>query len=781
MRGSEPDSQATTPGQDTTPYIRFAIDQLTRDEEVRGSRVYPQVRPYQEEEDYPVERIIPDDGLGYMAQEQQTQNRISQHMPPNDRRQSSKRQSMPRKPASAQPQSSQYQPVPTQPQHEDPIQSYPRPLSSRTEKDVFVAHDLSHAPLRFRPAILRPLSMGLFILLCLIMTAALVISAIFSLRDGGAGLWDYGEFGDGRYFVFQYLPTLLGMLILIWVIQIQIALQRIIPFLSLASDNFHQRSEAVFLELHPMQFLLPRLEHFRAGHPLFGVCYLVFWLFTWTIPLLASSFNVRYNETAGTWKWLAVQGVIWTVVVLYALLILALIFLLISLSRTPTGLRWDPRSLADIIALLERSNVMTEYEGSETFTKGDWDRLRNRADRLGYWSTTNRFKDVFYGIGEEGAGARRYSVEGGRIKEKAADPTPFGDRPADFHIRTDIRSSAVRLRYLPWYLKDTAVVAWIVIGTVLLVAFLVVSYVNNAARLGFLPLVGARTNAGGFSVSNFLYSFVPALIGLFLFLVLLSLDYSLRVLRPYIALSTRGGATAETSLLVDYAARLPLSSTLAALENHHFQPAILSFISLVSTSIPILSGGIFWTQYYSDSTSVRVSADLPAYYALCIFLALYVVALFSLLPARHRAALPHRSNSLAETISWVYQSPLLTDRAFARPHTKPDLVARLMGTAYAERNFARSLASLVRPSRDNLRADSPTDPALAGKDKSARDVEPGAGKIRYGFGIYVGRDGTEHLGIDRVKRGGERAGREMVVWEDRHRGKKRRRGGGTKA
>jgi hypothetical protein len=781
MPAMEPDSQATTPGQDTTPYIRFAIDQLTRDEEVRGSRVYPQVRQYQEEEDYPVERIIPDNGLGYMAQEQQTQDRMSQHMPPNARRQSSKRQSRPRKPASAQPQNSQYQPVPTQPQNEDPIQSYPRPLSSRTEKDVFVAHDLSHAPLRFRPAILRPLWLGLFILLCLIMTAALVISAIFSLRDGGAGLWDYGRFGDGRYFVFQYLPTLIGMLILLWVIQIQVALQRIVPFLSLASDNFHRRSEAVFLELHPMQFLLPRFEHFRAGHPLIGACYLVFWLFTWTIPLLASSFNVRYNETAAAWRWLAVQGVIWAAVVLYALLILALIFLLISLSRKPTGLRWDPRSLADIIALLERSNVMTEYEGSETFTKGDWDRLRNRADRIGYWSTTNRSKDVFYGIGEEGAEARRFSVEGGRIKEKGTDPMRFNDRPADFHIRTDIRSSAVRLRYLPWYLKDTAAVAWIVIATVLLVAFLVVSYVNSAARLGFLPLVSARTNAGGFSVSNFLYSFIPALIGQFLFLTLLSLDYSLRVLRPYIALSTRGGATAEASLLVDYACRLPFSATLAALENKHYQTAILSFVSLSSISIPIIAGGCFWTQYYNTESVVRVSADLPGYYALCVFLVLYVLAIFALLPGRHRAALPHRSNSLAEIISWVYQSPILADRAFNRPQTKPELVARLMGTAYSERNWARSLVSLVRPSKDNMRADSPTDPALGNKEKrdriGQRDADFNPGKTRYGFGIYVGRDGMEHLGIDRVKRGGDRTGRELVIWENQHKGKKRRSGG----
>jgi hypothetical protein len=320
---------------------------------------------------------------------------------------------------------------------------------------------------------------------------------------------------------------------------------------------------------------------------------------------------------------------------------------------------------------------------------------------------------------------------------------------------------------------------------VLFIAFVVVSYVNSSVRLGFLPQVTARTDASGFSVSNFLYSFIPGVIGHFLFLVILTLDYSLRTLRPYISLSSKGGATAETSLLVDYSARLPLSATLAALENRHFQPAILSFVSLCSVAIPILAGGCFWTQYYPNSDLVRVAADIPAYYALCFFLALYTISLLMLIPGRRRAALPHRSSSLAEIISWLYQSPILTDRAFSRPQTKPELVTRLMGSAYLERTWAQSLTSLIRPSRSNLRGDSPTDPALADNGKKSKEAQYEVsvsaqkrnsvldpGKIRYGFGIHVGRDGLEHLGIDRVTRGGERSGRELVIWEEQ---RKRRR------
>ncbi|KAI4653728.1 hypothetical protein J4E93_001495 [Alternaria ventricosa] len=765
------ESQVTTPGQDTTPYIRFAIDQLTRDEEVRGSRIYPEVRPEDDEDDYPVDRIVHDNGLGYMAQEQRTQQRMSQQIPRKPLRNSSTPLAKAPAPmATTQPYD------PHQPTRQYRPQHSPSP--SRTQNDVFVAHT-QHAPLHFLPAILRPFWLGLYIFLCLLMLAALIFSAVYSNRNDGNGLWDYNAFGDNRYFVFEYLPTLLGMLLLLWLIQIQTATQRLIPFISMASDSFHMRSEAVFLRLYPMQFVWPNFEHFRAGHPGVGVFFFVSWLFTWTIPLLASAYNVRYDVGRSVWRWVAVQGVVWTVVVLYILLIAVLIYMLLFLTRNPTGLKWDPRSLADIISLLERSNNLTDYNNSETFEKGDWHLVSNRADRIGYWTTTTRPSDVFYGIGEEGAGIRRFSVQEGRITEKGAERTNLDPQGNDFTIRTDIRNPSVRLRFLPWYLKDTSVIAWIVIAAVLLVAFFVVSFVNSAVRLGFLPQVFARTGADGFSASNFLYSFIPALIANFLFLALLSLDYSLRVLQPYMALSSKGGATAEASLLVDYACRLPLSATLAALENKHWQTAILSFVSLTSSTLPILAGGCFWTQYYGNDDVVRVAAELAGYYALCFFLALYGVSLLALIPGRRRAALPHRSNTLSEIISWVYQSPILADRAFSRPQTKPELVARLMGSTYAERTWARSALSLVRPSRNNLRSEPAAEPALGDKktrkerknEKHNSYTDPD--KIHYGFGIHVGRDGLEHLGIDRVHRGGERSGRELVIWEEQNNNKRK--------
>ncbi|KAL8915296.1 MAG: hypothetical protein Q9171_000166 [Xanthocarpia ochracea] len=52
-----------TPGVDDTPYIQFAIDQLTRDEEVNEGLEPRPLHRAPSQESYPVERIIPDERL----------------------------------------------------------------------------------------------------------------------------------------------------------------------------------------------------------------------------------------------------------------------------------------------------------------------------------------------------------------------------------------------------------------------------------------------------------------------------------------------------------------------------------------------------------------------------------------------------------------------------------------------------------------------------------------------------------------------------------------------
>jgi hypothetical protein len=59
----ELDSASPTPNTDDTPYIRYAIDALTRDDDFKRIQ---RPRTSNSEDSYPVDRVVPDQGLGYV-------------------------------------------------------------------------------------------------------------------------------------------------------------------------------------------------------------------------------------------------------------------------------------------------------------------------------------------------------------------------------------------------------------------------------------------------------------------------------------------------------------------------------------------------------------------------------------------------------------------------------------------------------------------------------------------------------------------------------------------
>lgn len=677
-----------TPGVDDTPYIQFAIDQLTRDEEVVG----PRHENLGSEASYPVDRIVPDQGLGYYDQRLQGQRPDSER-----RRQYSPRKSLPTYFIS------RYLMPFTAPE------SVLIPTEPTTET-------FRYPKLNFVPRPLRVASLAVLILCCLFMIAGLLFCAIYPTNH--SGLWVYDGVGTGRYFVFQYLPTLLASLIIIWVLIIQSATFRVFPFITLAHERVSMNSAVLHdSALFPANYLLPNMSFFRHQEPLLGLCSITFWLALFTIPLQASLFQSRYYLPEGVWRWTAAQPVAWTLFVLYLLLAVMLVLLSARFATRQTGLKWDPVCLADILSLFHRANFLSDFERSEV----EGSPLRYfpaKHLRLGYWMTSNHTNEAFYGIGEENIPVRRYSLERGKMRA-VTDLSTFdleGQQPRESStfdaLQRDIHTPDVRYRWLPWFLKDGFVVAWIIIALVLMIAFVVVSFVNNAVKLGFLPMLPAPTTSQGFSPADFLYSFVPALIGTILFLVWQPIDTSFRALQPFANLASPRGCSADNSLLLDYTSRLPIEVTLKAAVDGHYKVAWISFISLLAITLPVLAGGVFTAQFVIDVQSVRMAADMPGYYALVVFVVIYALSFLIIWPGRKRE-LPHDINTVGRLISFFYESPLLSDAAFREPRSKIDLQTKLIGTPRGEK------------------------------------ASP-----KYAFGVFMGQDGREHLGIDRLERPG---------------------------
>jgi hypothetical protein len=771
-----------TPGPHDESYVRFALDQLTRDEEVRGSRRYADAdRGRNMNPLYPSNGLISHPGPSYDAPVRSNEGRraapVAAVAPLNARHRSKAEQILGEDPTlTDEPGSPQ---VPTRsPRRKSTPQYLGRePIATPNGPDVFLpcAADASR-PLNFLPGILRPAQLSVFIILVALYLAALIFVAVWSLVN--TGLWSYTGFGNGRYFIFNYLPTLLGTVLLLWLFQIQIAVTRISPFLALSSPTQKTRDEGADLPLYQTNFLMPTsLQHFRAGQTMLGVFTLVAWLQVFTLPLLASAFNVYYSGSPeqGDWRWIATQGVVWPAIALYAFLLMATIALLIHLLRLrETGMKWDPRSLADLMVLLERSNALAEDAelGAETA-------------RVGLWRTSHRPNDVFHAYGLAGREVRKYSLEDGRITEKSAQQQTDGVLTDDIEAQrpdTSISHEKEPLREsddamlprrassnsslsvnsmiaLPWYLRPVFTSLWAISAVVLLLAFLVVSYLpSTRVAAGFNPSIPAPVNRMGYSGTNFLYSFIPTVIGELCLLTWLSFDLAHRRLAPFFALlSNFEGETAEHSLLLSYHADLPFHAPLVAAANKHYRTAWIAIVTLLAATLPTLGGGVFWAQFFIPTQSVIISAHMPAFYALTVFFTIYALSHLLLLPISHaERRLAHSSSAdhnpaltFADILSLVRHSRILDDVAFHSPASKIDLVTRLLsapvGASLEGRGsrLGEAGASLVSVA-DSIR----------GFGDARQRALGGLGVMetpKYSMGKFTGRNGREYGGIGRVK------------------------------
>ncbi|OTB04670.1 hypothetical protein M426DRAFT_11305 [Hypoxylon sp. CI-4A] len=514
----------------------------------------------------------------------------------------------------------------------------------------------SRAPLTMKPWVLQTQSLALLALLCVLMIAALVFSAIYSMSH--TGLTTYGgTIYGGQYFLFRMLPQLLAIIILIYAQCVITAATWVLPFSAMASDDRNERRDAVFLPLYPKSFLWPQLNgSWNIWIPVLNV-----WLLNFTIPLQSSLFTVILVD--GTWTWATVQGAAWTLVALYVSFLLSLVVLFVFWHRRRTGMmqKWNLRNLADIIFLIAQSNSLAQYRGLETATTRIEmkQKLGGTAERLGFWfSPESPEVGTWFGIGvptgEENLMAER--LDSPELTKKRQEGfSEAGERPG---------SASTQYHYLPWCFRDVQLAIFLAVCSILLLVLIIVSFLHSTdLRNGFLPMLDAGPVAGAFSAADFLFSFLPSLIGLILFLLFQPLDLTLRILTPWGELSRAEGSRAGTSLLVDYATCLPFESTYKALRNKHWRVALVSVLSPLFALLPVLGGGLFMA-LTPPAGIVRMYPNVPAFAIILTLLFLYIAGLVCLLPNRKQFRLPHAVTCLAEIISFCTNEQLRTDDAF---------------------------------------------------------------------------------------------------------------------
>ncbi|KAL2180994.1 uncharacterized protein P884DRAFT_216744 [Thermothelomyces heterothallicus CBS 202.75] len=559
----------------------------------------------------------------------------------------------------------------------------------------------SHVPLpTFRPWPLRTPALLVFMLLCLLMIAALILSAVYSQLHQGLLEWDslYG----GRYFLFRIFPQLIAAPMLLYAQYMVTTMSRMIPFVRLASKSAEEREGALFQELYP-SFLWPRL----AGPWNVWVPVFVTWLANFTIPLQSSLFTVILVERR--WVWATVQGVAWTLVALYlALLASTAIAWRYWSGLESTGVIWDPRSVADIAALVSETNTADDYRGTQLARSRDGIRFalrRRTTDRLCYWTWKDGRHGLWYALGNpmedadpllpipDPATAQRMQ----RHDEKHPDHHPYHNHDPE----ASNGASRHQYEYLPLPLRTSPLLWATITATVLVIAIFVVTFLpSTRLEKGFPPRLRTGPRGGAFSPADFLFAFLPSLLGTLVFLAYRIFDKHLRILQPWAAMSSLsssssttttnppfGGAPAEASVLADYAACAPGQATARALRNGHWRVAGVSLLADLFVLIPVLAGGSFMAvtprgragagEEEGGWGEVRMFANQVAYGILLGLLALYVAGLAVLLPARQAFRMPHGVTCLAEIVGYLVNSEIREEPAFKRCVSRREMAGKL--------------------------------------------------------------------------------------------------------
>lgn len=95
----------------------------------------------------------------------------------------------------------------------------------------------------------------------------------------------------------------------------------------------------------------------------------------------------------------------WVLIGIYSVIIIVHSWILYKMWYSKTGLKWDPVSIVDLLALFHGSNVLSDFEDLE-FEPGRTasDLLSDKHYRLGYWEK-GVDREIWYGIGRRHLGA----------------------------------------------------------------------------------------------------------------------------------------------------------------------------------------------------------------------------------------------------------------------------------------------------------------------------------------------------------------------------------------
>ena len=279
-----------------------------------------------------------------------------------------------------------------------------------TDHIVFTANTLLAIPppptypkLDFLPIIIRPGTLGAVLVFNICCLAGI---AVTMYKAGSKGQY-YSNYSNIDLII-RYGPGLIATCTTLIYRSITTTLARILPYILLADkipkDGHEEGSITLGMPYMPvtaLPFVIGRSRQILRLSTRLGM------IVGGQITAYKSSF-LSVTQVESGWVISVHRSIGWTLVAIYIVIILLELNITIKLWSCTTGLRWDPVSIADQMALFNQSNVLEDFDAVERdVDKLAYDILLGKKYRLGYWEKGIDGK-IWYGIGKVCNGSKSH-------------------------------------------------------------------------------------------------------------------------------------------------------------------------------------------------------------------------------------------------------------------------------------------------------------------------------------------------------------------------------------
>ncbi|KAF9876134.1 hypothetical protein CkaCkLH20_06580 [Colletotrichum karsti] len=486
------------------------------------------------------------------------------------------------------------------------------------------------------------------------------------------------------YYGFNVLLVLVGTATAAHLEYLALNLSRVAPFMLCATEQGASARDTVLRRYFPAP---PVWNAWWARDWLLLSSHTMYWLSYLIIVLDSVVFYKEVQDLGGVVSLRVNATICHILVIVYCVIQLYLALLICSLWNKTTGLRWDPDTMADILALFRYSDFRDRFEGSSVATPSSMlDQLGDMSIRLGYWQRENG--DYWHGFGSFSKGKGKEEMlpisgenipsgppvlELRHMRQETSTENPSSQaKPIEkppkapdtkYQTETITKQELARLRHNP---TSTPTIARP--PTVLITAFL-------AAGLAVLFIAGIALTSPSDESEEFCWE-LPALERTWAHVIFDAIPMALALqisyfwnafslfmahTEPFARMSDQSTNTAARTLLFEpNRARSPLGIRDSFKHNHHKLARVTLCALLYKVAMPPLTASGIVVYEIPETRGSKVCFHRPTSVLCAAAFALFAIRIFleglrDIQPGRT----PRTYSTIADLLSWASASEAL--------------------------------------------------------------------------------------------------------------------------